>query len=183
METYAPLISAAISIAIILTVGIAAYVAAIRATNFAGQRASIPHMVLNPLRTMIKGLVIVIIATLVLGQFGIELMSIVTATLAMIAIGFFAVWSMVSHITATVFLVILKPFNMNDHIQFAGEETKGKVVDINLFYTALETEEGDRYQIPNNLFFQKVLRRKLSEKAKVVPIGEHLGEEDKDSRA
>ncbi len=163
-------------ILIILLLGVLAMTLLLRVLDMAGSRANIPPLVIQPMRNVVKLLVALIIMTLVLGQFGIELMSILTATVALVAIGFFAVWSLVSHITATFLLVIVKPFNMNDSVKFAGEEVAGKVVDINLFYTSLETDDGDRYQVPNNLFFQKTLRRTMAPSDKAVGLGECLGE-------
>ncbi|MCC5807827.1 MAG: mechanosensitive ion channel family protein [Opitutales bacterium] len=161
---------------IILLLGVLAMSFLIRALDLAGSRAGVPALVLQPMRNVVKLLVALIVMTLVLGQFGIELMSILTATVALVAIGFFAVWSLVSHVTATILLVIVKPFNMNDTVNFAGEEVKGKVVDINLFYTSLETEDGDRFQVPNNLFFQKTLRRSFAPAGQQADIGARLGE-------
>jgi small-conductance mechanosensitive channel len=166
-----------IRIAIILVVGYLLTVFALRGLQTAGIKANIPVMLLQPLRNMLKLVAVAVVLTLVAGQFGIELMTILTATVAMVAIGFIAVWSMVSNVTATLLLVTVRPFNIGDSVQFAGEEVKGKVVDVNLFYTTLETEEQECYQIPNNMFFQKVLKRHKTSAAKAVPIDQHLSEE------
>lgn len=176
MTEFTPILQTAAIIVIIVLLGILSMSFLLRAIDFAGSRAKIPTLVLQPMRNVVKLLVALIVMTLVLGQFGIELMSILTATVALVAIGFFAVWSLVSHITATFLLVIVKPFNMNDKIRFAGEDVAGKVVDINLFFTSLETDDGDRYQVPNNLFFQKTLRRSPAPPDKQVDLGEQLGE-------
>ncbi|HTX65361.1 MAG TPA: mechanosensitive ion channel domain-containing protein, partial [Opitutaceae bacterium] len=46
-----------------------------------------------------------------------------------------------------------------DEIEFAGEPVRGRVVDLNFVYTTLRSADGSVLQIPNNLFFQKVLKR------------------------
>ncbi|MCC5839361.1 MAG: mechanosensitive ion channel family protein [Opitutales bacterium] len=174
MTHLTPILQTGALVLLILVLGLLAMSFLLRALDFAGTRAKMPALVLQPMRNVVKILVALIVMTLVLGQFGIELMSILTATVALVAIGFFAVWSLVSHVTATVLLVIVKPFNMNDTVKFAGEEVKGKVVDINLFYTSLETETGDRFQVPNNLFFQNALHRSFAPADQRVGIAEHL---------
>jgi small-conductance mechanosensitive channel len=165
-----------VRIAIILIVGYFLTCFALRGMHTAGTKANIPVMLLQPLRNMLKLIAVAVILTLVAGQFGIELMTILTATVAMVAIGFIAVWSMVSNVTATLLLVTVRPFNIGDSVQFAGEEVKGKVVDVNLFYTTIDTDGEECYQIPNNMFFQKVLKRRRSTSQKAVPLGEHMKE-------
>lgn len=164
-----------ITITLIVLIGLFASIAALKALNYTGQRMSIPPLVLSPLRTMVKVMMALIILSLVAGQFGIQLISIVTATLALVAIGFIAVWSMMSNVTATFILVVLKPFNVDDQVSFAGEEVCGRVSDVNMFYTTLLNDEGERVQIPNNMFFQKVLKVRVSTAAKPVGLDEQLG--------
>jgi small-conductance mechanosensitive channel len=83
-----------------------------------------------------------------------------SAVLAMIAIGFVAVWSILSNISCTVLILLVRPFSVGDEIEFVGEATKGRVRDLNLIYTTLTAEDGADIQVPNNLFFQKVLKRR-----------------------
>jgi small-conductance mechanosensitive channel len=165
-----------VRIAIILIAGYLLTGLALRGIQTAGTKANIPVMLLQPLRNMLKLVAVAIILTLVAGQFGIELMTILTATVAMVAIGFIAVWSMVSNVTATLLLVTVRPFNIGDTVQFAGEEVKGKVVDVNLFYTTLQPEGEDCFQIPNNMFFQKVLKRRQRTSQNSVSLAEHMQE-------
>lgn len=164
-----------ITIALILIVGLMVSLAALKALSYTGARMQIPQLVLSPLRTLVKALMALIIVSLVAGQFGIELMSIVTATLALVAIGFIAVWSMMSNVTATFILVVLKPFNVDDQISFAGEQVSGRVTDVNMFYTTLMNDEGERVQIPNNHFFQKVLKVRTSNLSRPIGLDEQLG--------
>lgn len=43
-------------------------------------------------------------------------------------------------------------------------------------YTSLRTEEGDYYQVPNNMFFQKIFR--CREGRTRVPLGEQFLESE-----
>lgn len=90
------------------------------------------------------------------------LWGVLSTILAMVAIGFVAVWSVLSNTLCTLIILIFRPFAVGDELEFPGEPVKGRVVDLNFIYTSLETDDGAVMQVPNNLFFQKVLRRRHS---------------------
>ncbi len=85
------------------------------------------------------------------------------------AVAFFAAWSVLSNIFCAALILTTRPFRLSDHIEVLenGEKPglKGQVVDINLIYTTLqECVDGKStsvLQIPNNLFFQRTVRRHL----------------------
>lgn len=80
--------------------------------------------------------------------------------LSLIAIGFVAMWSILSHMLASVFIVVFRPFEVGDRVEIIGEDpVLGEVTDLNPIYTTLRTDDDGTLQIPNNLFFQKVLKR------------------------
>jgi small-conductance mechanosensitive channel len=104
----------------------------------------------------------------VLGVFG-SAWAVISAGLAALAIGFIAAWSMLSNATAALLVLTFRPFRLGDKVELLelnGAGLGGQVVDINLMYTTLtvQQEESDQppdhqfLQIPNSLFFQKVLR-------------------------
>ena len=115
------------------------------------------------LRKLCRWTIFPIAVLLIAQQFGLleNLWAAVTAILAMIAIGFVAVWSVLSNTLCSVILMIARPFNIGDEIEFPGEEVGGKVINFNLIFTTLR--DGDDYlvQVPNNTFFQKPIRRKI----------------------
>ncbi|MGE9291977.1 MAG: mechanosensitive ion channel family protein, partial [Puniceicoccales bacterium] len=115
---------------------------------------------LQPIFMVIRWVCILVVLGLVLERFNLEIMTILTTTLAMVAIGFVAVWSLISHVLATFLLMVTKPFRVNDNVQFVGEEVDGRVVDLNLFFTTLRVTDEEHIQVPNNMFFQKALRVK-----------------------
>jgi small-conductance mechanosensitive channel len=65
-------------------------------------------------------------------------------------------------------LLVFKPFRIGDQIELvdsaAGPNVQGRVTDLTLMYVVLREELDDgtvqMVQIPNNLFFQKTIRRK-----------------------
>ena len=76
------------------------------------------------------------------------------------AIGF-ALRDVISNMLAGLMIIIYNPFLKGDYISVAG--SKGKVEEINLRFTVLDTGEGEMELIPNKLIFTnpvKVKRRK-----------------------
>ncbi len=88
------------------------------------------------------------------------LWSTLVAALSLVAIGFVAMWSILSHMLASILIVVFRPFEVGDHIEIVGDDrVVGDVVDLNPVYTTLHTEDGGTLQVPNNLFFQKAVKR------------------------
>ena len=103
-----------------------------------------------------------------MGVSGTVLWTAFTGFAAVGAVAFFAAWSVLSNIFCTLLIFTTRPFRLYDHVELLENGDKpglrGKVVDINLVYTTLrETDDGEGagtvLQIPNSLFFQRVLRR------------------------
>jgi small-conductance mechanosensitive channel len=105
----------------------------------------------------------------ILQQIGVQVSSIISSLLAvsaMIAVGFIAVWSVLSNLLCSILLVIFRPFQLGDEIEITepvgGSSLRGKVMKFNVMYTTLlEDIDGDKVttNIPNNIFFQKAIRR------------------------
>lgn len=81
-----------------------------------------------------------------------------TGLLALIAVAFFAVWSLVGNILAGVILYFTAPFKIDDTIMVLPDEVGGTVLAINTFYTVLIDEDKNYVNIPNSLFFQKYVK-------------------------
>ncbi len=89
--------------------------------------------------------------------------SVLVPVLSLVAIGFVAMWSILSHILASILLVIFRPFKIGDRVEVIGDDTVlGEVTDLNPVYTTLRADDGGTLQVPNNIFFQKVLKRHAS---------------------
>lgn len=92
--------------------------------------------------------------------------TLVTTILAAVAIGFFGVWSLLSNATSALLLLTFRPFRVGDHVDLVepsnGTTFTGHVEDMNLMFTTIKEArpEGGKslLQIPNNLFFQKIVR-------------------------
>jgi small-conductance mechanosensitive channel len=88
------------------------------------------------------------------------LWSTLVAAFSLVAIGFVAMWSILSHMLASILIVVFRPFELGDHVEIVGDDpVVGEVVDLNPVYTTLRTDDGGTLQVPNNLFFQKAVKR------------------------
>ena len=93
-----------------------------------------------------------------------------SAMMVLVAVGFIAVWSVLSNASCALFLVVFAPFRIGDEIELVepalqepGKSgVRGKVTDITLLYTTLiESDDGEELvtvRVPNNQFFQKAIR-------------------------
>ncbi len=79
--------------------------------------------------------------------------------LGVIAIGFFAIWSILSNIVAGIIIYTINPFKITDTLVLVEKDVTGKVIDIGLIYTKLQDKDGI-ITVPNNLFFQQVVKVK-----------------------
>lgn len=70
----------------------------------------------------------------------------------------FASQQLFNNLISGVFLVINRPFKINDVIEF--QETKGTVIEINLNSTLLQDEDGNKIIIPSSLI--------LNDKIKII---------------
>ncbi|MGC8466808.1 MAG: mechanosensitive ion channel domain-containing protein [Acidithiobacillus sp.] len=83
--------------------------------------------------------------------------------LAVIGVGLLAVWTMISNVTARFFIWFWRPLQMGQRVEIFPEGLCGEVVEENLMFTELRQEDGRVVVIPNNLFFQRVVRREALE--------------------
>ncbi len=162
-QEHLPKLLAAVPVAVlVLIAGLICQLAVRRALTLLARKTSLTATDVLPLRKVARVVVYGVTFILVLGVFGFELGGIwamLSTILAMVAIGFVAVWSILSNTTATLLLLVLRPFQIGDTIELQSENMKGRVVDLNFFFTTLEAEDGTTYQVPNNLFFQRVVKR------------------------
>ena len=157
----------------VLVILLAAYLLqrlVVRGLGRLGSRYPLPPELLLPLRGGIRWLIIGGALIMVLERFGVSATVIWTAFsgfVAVAAVAFFAIWSVLSNLLCAVLIMTVGPFRLGDMVElvesFDKPIVKGRVIDINLLYTTLEESSdsgtGAIVQVPNSLFFQKVLRR------------------------
>ncbi|WP_417779332.1 mechanosensitive ion channel domain-containing protein [Stutzerimonas xanthomarina] len=142
----------------------------VRGLERLGRRYPLPPELLLPLRGGIRWFIIGGALIMVLERFGVSATVIWTAFsgfVAVAAIAFFAIWSVLSNLLCAVLIMTVGPFRLGDLVELVESLdkpiVKGRVIDINLLYTTLEeiseSGTGAIVQVPNSLFFQKVVRR------------------------
>ncbi|MCQ4348794.1 mechanosensitive ion channel family protein [Pseudomonas stutzeri] len=141
-----------------------------RALTRVASRYHLPGELLLPLRGALRWLIMGSALMLALEHLGVSagvLWAAFSGFVAVAAVAFFAIWSVLSNLFCAVLIFTIGPFRLGDRVEvmdgFDKPGAKGRVVAINLLYTTLEEESenagGALLQIPNSLFFQKVVRR------------------------
>ena len=87
------------------------------------------------------------------------LWTLLLSVLAVVGVGLLAVWAMVSNITANFFILIWKPYELGERVELIPDGIKGRAVDRSLMFTILREDDGSTLMVPNNLFFQRIVRR------------------------
>lgn len=136
-----------------------------------GGRSILPAELLVGLRRTSSFLITAGALLLALQQLGMSTTVVWTALTGFVAVGaiaFFAAWSVLSNIFCTVLIITTRLFRLHDRIEILenGEKRglQGEVVDLNIIYTTLreiapDGATGSVLQVPNSLFFQRVVRR------------------------
>lgn len=144
---------------------------------------SIPDSVVLPIRRTLRWTILLLAFILALQLAGFSMSTIWAAIggiLALLGVAFIAVWSVLSNIACSLMLMIFKPFRIGDVVEIVddpgGSNVGGRVIDVTLMYVILR-EDGDEgspafIQVPNNLFFQKVIRRRTGRRT--VTIEQHV---------
>jgi small-conductance mechanosensitive channel len=148
----------AAEVAVVLIGCIILLAATLRAIDLAAKTHRFDDLAFRPIRHTVKWVGILLIAALVLGKFGFHVFTALSTVLALIAVGFVAVWSVLSNFLCTFLLILFRPFKINDSIEFPTDNLSGRVVEMTTFATILEDPNGNHLHIPNNLFFQKVIK-------------------------
>ena len=92
-----------------------------------------------------------------------ELFTIMASVLTVIGIALFAQWSHLSNITSGVIIFFNHSVKFDDTISIIDKdfEIKGRISDIGLFFVKLKTEQGEEVSLPNNIFLQKMIKKKI----------------------
>ena len=136
-----------------------------------GERYPFPPQLMMPLRGGLRWFIMGSAVIVVLERLGVSATVLWTALsgfVAVAAIAFFAMWSVLSNLLCAVLIFTVGPFRIGDVVELLDTldkpGVKGRVVAINLLYTTLvEAEElgtgSAMVQVPNSLFFQRSVRR------------------------
>ncbi len=81
----------------------------------------------------------------------------ISSVLAVLGVGFFAQWSILSNLTASVILFFSHPIRLGDRVRILDKDFDwtGEVKDITGFYLFMKTDDNRNITIPNSLVIQK----------------------------
>ncbi len=133
------------------------------------ERYPLPPELMVPLRGGLRWLIMGSALIFVLERLGVSATVLWTALsgfVAVAAVAFFAMWSVLSNLLCAVLIFTVGPFRIGDVVELVETldkpGVKGRVTAINLLFTTLvELPEagGALVQVPNSQFFQKSVRR------------------------
>ncbi|HEX9601844.1 MAG TPA: mechanosensitive ion channel family protein [Mariniflexile sp.] len=88
-----------------------------------------------------------------------QLVVLFSSVFAVIGIGLFAIWSILSNITSGIIMFFSFPYKVGDKIQIHDKDfpLEGIIEDIRAFQLHLRLENGDLVTYPNNLMLQKAV--------------------------
>jgi small-conductance mechanosensitive channel len=80
-----------------------------------------------------------------------------TTAITAIGIAFFADWSFLSNITASVILFFYHPLKYGDYIRVLDNDSpfEGEVVDLTYFFVHLKMKSGKRITVPNSMLLKR----------------------------
>jgi small-conductance mechanosensitive channel len=97
-----------------------------------------------------------------------ELLFFVSSVLTILGIAFVAQWSIISNITASLIIYFNHPVKIGDTITIMDKDfaIEGRVSDVGIIFIILKNAEGEPISIPNNVFMQKMIKKKNSEESR-----------------
>lgn len=80
-----------------------------------------------------------------------------SSVLAIIGIAFFAQWSLLSNLTASIIIFFYHPLKIGDTVRVLDKEfdSTGTVINMTGFYVLIETENNQKVTVPNSVVLQK----------------------------
>ena len=80
-----------------------------------------------------------------------------SSVIALLGVAFFAQWSLLSNLTASIIIFFYHPLKIGDRIKILDKEfeSEGLVKNITGLYTMMELDNGRKVSIPNSLILQK----------------------------
>ncbi|WP_299390600.1 mechanosensitive ion channel domain-containing protein [uncultured Gelidibacter sp.] len=104
-------------------------------------------------------IVALLIIPFIFGTEAKDLILLFSSVFAVIGIGLFAIWSILSNITSGIIMFFSFPYKVGDKIQIHDKDfpLEGIIEDIRAFQLHLRIENGDLVTYPNNLMLQKAV--------------------------
>ncbi len=157
LETYKDeLIQSAILIAILLFIRFISAVAVRKIGKKSGINDARIHLI-NRYVTATLLMIAVLIEAFIFGAEFKDMALVFSSVFAVIGIGLFAIWSILSNITSGIIMFFNFPYKVGDKIQIHDKDfpLEAIIEDIAAFQLHLRLDNGDLVTYPNNLILQK----------------------------
>ena len=104
-------------------------------------------------------LIALLIETLILGVEPQQVALMFSSVFAVIGIGLFAIWSILSNLTSGIIMFFSFPYKVGDKVKIHDKDDSiiGIIEDIRAFQVHLRDDNGDLVTYPNNLILQKAV--------------------------
>lgn len=91
-----------------------------------------------------------------------QLFVFIASVMTVIGIALFAQWSHLSNLTSGVIIFFNHFVRLDDTIVIMDKDyaVEGRISDIGLFFIKLKTKDGEEISLPNNVFLQKMIKKK-----------------------
>lgn len=88
-----------------------------------------------------------------------QLLVFLTSVITVVGIGFFAQWSILSNITASLILFFYHPLKIGQRIHVLDKEynIEGELTDISFFFMYIKNDDGHLITIPTSVVLQKTI--------------------------
>lgn len=88
-----------------------------------------------------------------------EISVFLSSIFAVVGVGMFAQWSILSNITASMIIFFAFPYRVNDRIKIfdRDDDMTGVIVEISMFHVILQRDDGNLITYPNTLILQKAV--------------------------
>lgn len=112
--------------------------------------------------------IVLIFLTIIFSIFGVkksELALFIGSVLTVIGIALFAQWSVLSNITSGIIIFFQHSAKLDDTLCILDKdyEIEGRISDIGLFFVVLTTGQNEQITIPNSVFLQKMIKKKIND--------------------
>jgi small-conductance mechanosensitive channel len=89
-----------------------------------------------------------------------DLIVFLTSVVTVLGIAFFAQWSILSNITASLILFFHHPLKIGNYIRVMDKEfdVQGELLDVSFFFIYIKTEEGALITIPTSAVLNKTIQ-------------------------
>ncbi|MFY9242551.1 MAG: mechanosensitive ion channel domain-containing protein [Polaribacter sp.] len=126
--------------------------------RFGFQKARI--LMTTKITTILIYMLVIVIIAFIWGVDEKQLVVYISSLLTILGIAFFAQWSILSNVTASLILFVNYPVKIGDSITILEKDNNvtGEIKDIGAFFITLKTPEKELVTIPNSVILQKNIK-------------------------